>query len=291
MPTLLDDKDWEQLIRNIKKNLCTPFLGAGMSYGLLPLGGDIAKKWAAEYQYPMADSDDLIKVSQYVSVEQSSMSPKDELVQQFQDAKVEPNFKDVNQPHRVLAELPLTTYITTNYDDFMERALSARHRDPKVELCRWNSLLEDRPSIFDESYKAHPATPVVFHLHGYQDDPYSLVLTEDDYYTFLVNISRKPDIIPRPIEDALKKTSLLFIGYRLADWNFRVLQQSLTRFMEGGLQRNHVAVMLPPPALEGQEERAKQYWRKYYEKMKVTVCWATAAEFLTELRARYEAAQ
>ncbi len=32
MPTLLDDKDWEQLIRNIKKNQCTPFLGAGMSY-------------------------------------------------------------------------------------------------------------------------------------------------------------------------------------------------------------------------------------------------------------------
>ena len=281
-----DEADWQHLIRAIKEQRCSPFLGAGISYPHLPLGGEIAQKWADEYHYPMADSTDLIKVSQYLAVSQFPMFPKDEAVRLLGEVKTKPP-----QAHRILARLPIKTYLTTNYDDFMSQALRAQFRDPKVEICRWNSLVQKRSSLFDQGYIPNPANPAVFHLHGHVTDPYSLVLTEDDYFDFLVNIAHDRAIIPQPIQHAITEASLLFIGYRLADWNFRVLLKSLTRFMEEGQKRNHFAVMLPPAAPEGQEERVLNYWTTYYRRLNIHVWWTTADDFLTELGRRWDAAQ
>lgn len=291
MSSSVDFKDWQWLIRSIKEGRCTPFLGAGMSAQYLPLGSAIAKKWADDNNYPMTDSDDLIKVSQYLAVEQFAMYPKDEIVRLFEEKKPKINFNDASQPHRILAELPIATYITTNYDDFMAQALRARFRDPKEEICRWNSQVENRHSFFDEGYKPSPANPVVFHLHGHMRDSYSCVLTEDDYLDFLVNVAHDVSIIPKPVQEAIRQTSLLFIGYRLADWNFRVLLQTLTRFIEQGVKRRHLAVMLPPQAIEGQEKRMVDYWVKYYQRLDIQVCWSRAVDFLTELRNEWEASQ
>lgn len=290
MSTSVDYKDWQSLIRSIREGRCTPFLGAGMSYPHLPLGGEIAKKWADEHNYPMTDSTDLIKVSQYLAVEQYPMFPKDEIVELFKEKNPKINFNEPTQPHRVLAELPISTYITTNYDDFMARALRARYRDPKEEICRWNSQVKNRMSLFDEDYKPTPANPVVFHLHGHMRDAYSCVLTEDDYLDFMVNVAHDAAIIPEPIQQAITQTSLLFIGYRLADWNFRVVLQTLTRFMEQGQKRRHLAVMLPPQGMEGHEQRVLDYWARYYERLEIQVCWSNAVDFLTELGRRWDAA-
>jgi hypothetical protein len=289
----MDDSGWAQLIRSIKDGRCTPFLGAGISYGLVPLGANIAKDWADKHRYPMTDSDNLIKVAQFLAVESYPMFPKDELDRQIQEQKQTPDFRNAGQPHRILAELPLATYITTNYDDFMAQALKAlpMPRDVKEEICRWNSLIKDRPSLFDEGYKPTPANPVVFHLHGHLGDPYSYVLTEDDYLAFLVNIAQDASIIPPAIQKALTQTSLLFIGYGLADWNFRVLLQTLTRFMEAGMRRQHWAVMLPPAGVSGEEQRTVDYWTKYYQRLNIRACWTTASDFLTELKRRWIAAQ
>ena len=37
MPNTLSEEDWEILLRRIDKGKCTPFLGAGACYGVLPL--------------------------------------------------------------------------------------------------------------------------------------------------------------------------------------------------------------------------------------------------------------
>ena len=37
MSNTLEDKDWDLLLRRIKAGKCTPFLGAGAAYGVLPL--------------------------------------------------------------------------------------------------------------------------------------------------------------------------------------------------------------------------------------------------------------
>jgi hypothetical protein len=283
VPELLNKDSWNFLLEDINNQRCTPFLGAGVCYGVLPLGADIAKGWAKQYNYPLDDSDDLIKVSQFLAVERHPMFPKDKLVELFQKLNSSPDFKDPEEPHRALAELPLRIYITTNYDDFMTEALKKRLRDPKREICRWNTLTRSRPSSFDDNYGPTVANPAVFHLHGHTEEPYSMVLTEDDYYNFLVNISRDQSLIPKPIEAALTETSLLFIGYGLRDWNFRVLLEGLHRFMERGLERKHLAVMLAPQAAPEQQQNVVDYLTRYYARLNIQVYWGTAREFLKEL--------
>ena len=287
----LTEKDWEMLIRSIKRQRVTPFLGAGACYGVLPLGADIARQWAAERGYPFEDSNNLIKVAQFLAVEFYPMFPKDEIVQMFQDLNKAPDFSDKSEPHRVLADLPLPVYLTSNYDDFMTKALTRQHRDPKTEICRWNTLTRTEPSRFDNGYEPTSANPVVFHLHGNLESAASIVLTEDDYFDFLVNVSRDPLVIPARIQKALTETSVLFIGYGLADWNFRVLLQGLSRFIEKGLGRTHLAVMMPPgvPDSETQQKKAQEYLSKYYQNIDVQVFWGTAREFCAELGKRWAA--
>lgn len=286
----ISEKDWNLLIRAINTQRCTPFIGAGACHKVLPLGADIARQWATEYGYPFDDSSNLIKVAQFLAVESFPMFPKDEIVRLFQDLNASPDFSNPSEPHRVLADLPLPIYLTTNYDDFMMRALMrGRLRDPKREICRWNVLMRKEPSIFDNGYEPTPANPLVFHLHGHTGLASSMVLTEDDYFDFLVNVSRDAVLIPPRIQKALTETSVLFIGYGLADWNFRVLLQGLSRFMEKGLGRTHMAVMLPPNISnsEEQQKKAQSYLSSYYENIDVRVFWGTANDFCAELRERW----
>jgi len=67
MPNTLEERDWELLLRRIKDGKCTPFLGAGACFGALPLGGEIAQKWAQEHEYPLEDCHDLARVAQYLA--------------------------------------------------------------------------------------------------------------------------------------------------------------------------------------------------------------------------------
>ncbi len=279
------DKDWEILIQRIKDKKCTPFLGAGAAYGVLPLGADIAQDWAQKYEYPFADSSNLIAVAQFLALKMDPMAPKEEIIRMFATLNKAPDFSDRCEPHRVLASLPLPIYITTNYDNFMMQALVRQEKDARQELCRWNKFIRGQPSAFDKDFVPTVANPVVFHFHGYSPLAESLVLTEDDYMNFIANISRE-EILPKPIQTAFIGTSLLFVGYRMADWNFRVLLLTLSGFIENSLQRTHFAVMTPPMSSAIMKQKALDYLSEYYESLDVRVYWGTAREFAQELQAR-----
>ena len=49
------------------------------------------------------------------------------------------------------------------------------------------------------------------------------MLTEDDYIDFLVRVSGDPNLLPPVIQEALASKMLLFVGFSLADWTFRVI--------------------------------------------------------------------
>lgn len=294
MAGLLREEDWNVLLRRIKDGRCTPFLGAGAAYGFLPLGSDIAQAWAKEYDYPLEDASNLISVAQFLALKYSdSVFPKDLIVEQFKNLKT-PDPGDMNEPHRVLARLPLPVYITTNYDDLMTQALARRHRAPNRVLCQWNQAVKDyvsdNPTILekDPQFKPSVANPVVFHLHGYVPIAESLVLTEDDYMDFLVNTVGDQQLVPRQIERALTNATLLFVGYRIADWNFRVLLKSFARFMETSVSRLNVAVMLAPSARESSPAKVEDYLTKYYQNIDVRVYWGTARDFAVELQRRWD---
>ncbi len=288
----LKPEDWLNLLSAIKLQRCTPFLGAGASAEELPVGSQIAQKWADDYRYPFADSNDLIRVAQFVKLEKGPAFLRLQAKERFSEKRASPDFADPAEPHRILADLGLPVYMTTNYDPFMTDALRDRGKKPQAVICRWNDDLRERiPSIFDSGFKPTSENPVVFHLHGCLDDLDSLVLTEDDYLDFLMNLSQDQTLLPPVIRGALARGSVLFFGYKLADWNFQVLFRSIAKFMGKSGEQLHVSVQLEPLKEEApaeQKQRAKEYLGRYFLHQHVSVYWGYCREFARELRAHWD---
>jgi hypothetical protein len=278
MSGMLEETTWSILLDRINKKRCLPFLGAGASFPALPLASTIAADWAREYNYPGDNPKNLVEVAQFLAVQFDPLMPKEKILKQL-DGVVPPDFNAADEPHGLLADLPLPIYLTSNYDDFMGQALKSRHRDAHRELCRWNPQIENAPSAFENGqFEPTVANPVVFHLHGHTI-PEAIVLTEDDYLCFLSSLSDS-HLLPVRIRMALVKSTCLFIGYRLADWNFRVIFQGVRSLTSS------IAVLKPP----GDDElarRQREYLDKYYANMKLEVYWGTAREFAAELRERW----
>ncbi len=292
IPNRLEEKDWDLLLRRIKSGKCTPFLGAGACCEKIPIGSQIAEEWAKKYDYPMEDSYDLIRVAQFVAVTEDAMTPKEEICNKIKELLKEvpqKYFEIPDELHGVLADLPLPVYITTNYDDFMVRALESRGKTPEQEICRWNKCLtqcKPTSSYFDPT----PEKPLVFHLHGIYKEPESLVLTDDDYLDFLVSISMDQNLLPPRIQEAFTRTSLLFLGYRIADWDFKVLFRLLAGYLEKSISKKHISVQLVPGNVsEAQKEKAQNYLDRYFSELHIQVYWHDCREFAEELRTRWEA--
>jgi hypothetical protein len=286
----LKEKTWNILLERIQEKKCTPFLGAGACAGALPLGGELSRDLADAQNYPFQDRGDLLRVAQFIAVKSDPRYAKSMVVDRLKRAGPPnfanpPDFTASDDPHGVLASLNLPVYLTTNYDDFMFRALRAAERDPRREVCRWHPGTSQIPSVFktEPSYRPSPANPLVFHLHGYDKEPDSIVLTEDDYLKFMINLARDPALLPPFVQAAISASTLLFVGYRLADWNFRVLFQIL----RPEPQYMSIAVLIPPGPNEPSPEEAQQYLDEYYGAMDLKMFWGTAREFSSELRRRW----
>jgi len=293
----MDEFEWKSLLSQIKAKRCTPFIGAGACFPTLPLGAALAEELAREApEYPLTDRTDLMRVAQYFSLKYKlPLWPKDWMIKRLKDELAKskyPDFLSPSEPHSVLADLELPVYLTTNYDDFMSQALrvGTRNRQVRTDYCRWNTLISQAPTVFasDRNYEPSDKEPLVYHLHGRMDDPKTLVLTEDDYIDFLVRMAKVPTLLPPRIQESIKSTSLLFIGYRLADWNFRVLFRWLVEPLEPSIRGLSVTVQLPPEeAGTVAKGRGREYLEEYFRKMEMSVFWGTASEFATKLREKW----
>ena len=292
MPNSLDERDWQLLLDRIADGKCAPLLGPGLSAGIIPQRTEIAESWAHQYEYPLADSANLAQVSQYLAVQFDPLYPKEKINKQLAQVSP-PDFNAEDEPHAILADLNLPIYITTNYDDFMFQALRSRKKDPVLELCQWNQQLQrSEPSALVTGYSPSPANPLVYHLHGHSQNPSSLVLTEDDYIDFLVNISGEEYELPPIIQRAISGSSLLMVGYSPVDWDFRVLFRGVVAAAEAGLRRISVTVQMPPvpegtPTIT--QEKVQEYMNEYFDMTdrRLRVYWGTAQEFMAELRRRW----
>ena len=224
---MITDEDWTSLLTSIfEYNECTPFLGAGACIPFFPSGQQLAEKWAAEVSYPFHHKD-LSEVAQFIAVNWGGKAAKfkmDKVLKECIQANALPDFNCTGSIHGVLADLPLKIYLTTNYDNLMESALSAKLRKPATDHCRWNPTLQKlhpRTDTFGPSVEG----PLVYHIHGVMGIPETMVLTDDDYETFLLGFGLDDKLVPPSVRIAISQYPLLFVGYSLRDWSFRVLFQ------------------------------------------------------------------
>jgi hypothetical protein len=293
-PESLNNADWKNLLKQISRGKCTPFIGTEACSGLYESKIARAQRWADEEDFPLEDRSDLARVAQFLAVRDSEAKPINKLIEEYEEVYEKADYKGALEAHRALAELPLPVYITTNYDDCMKQAFRSLRlpRDARREYCRWRkNKLFTEPSIFSGDYQPTVANPVVFHMYGHTDIPPSLVLTENDYLKFLVNVSGDPSLIPPLIQGAITGGSLLFLGYRPDEWDFRILFHTVASYLEKSLGQAHFIVMVVPVgenAAPERKEKAVKYMNLYFERQNTRVYWGTCQKFIRELKLRWE---
>lgn len=323
-PGFADNKEdlekWPALLNHLQRKRVTPIIGSDLDESLLGSRREMARDWAESYNFPMAPHDrgDLPQVAQFLAVNQDQMFPRDEMLERLKaelikrygdqlspnlrEAELEEMLAEVGRlrrennpadPYRVLAALDLPIYITTSPGNLLAEALRADGKDPIVEICRWNRDIEWLSSIYDNepAYRPSSQRPLVYQLFGRLNEPASLVLTEDDYFDYLIGVTKNDDLIPPVIRRKLVDTSLLFLGFRLDDWNFRVIFRSIMN-REGDRRRrrySHVAAQINP---EGgrilEPARARRYLENYFDAADISIYWGSAEDFIEKLKEKLE---
>ena len=289
----MEESDWDRLVRQLNAGACTPFLGAGACHGTLPTGTELARHWAERDNYPFSDRESLPRVMQFSASMVNDPVYLKELVVEYLRGHGRPSDGRPLEPHSFLARLPIPIYVTTNYDDFMVHALRAVDKTPTTMICRW---YEDGTKwLARTAPEPEPSAqaPIVFHLHGSATQPESIVLTEQDYVDFLINLSADQSaddqrVIPTSILPAFTNRPLLFIGYSLQDWTFRVIFQGLQRTISHGQRRRHISVQLPEPHNHDDRERVMGFLNRSLEDWNISVYWGTTEMFLAELSTRLD---
>jgi hypothetical protein len=309
---------WPALIERIRAGRCTPIIGPGMIEFLLGSTRDIARRWAAAHNFPMApyEREDLPQVTQFMEVTQGDSEFPRVALRRHLEQEMEERYanqlpaalagaslddlirevgrqrreQDPTEPYRVLANLPLPIYITTNPDDLLAEALRAEGKDPQVVLCRWKTDVDWPLSIYDREPTFIPDAqrPLVYHLFGHLNTPGSVVLTEDDYFDYLMAVTRDKTIIPPRVVKSWTSTALLFLGFHVDDWNFRVLFRSIIAeegfILQGKKKIPSVAVQIDLEQGRSIEpQRARTYLEKYFVESSVNIYWGSAEQFLQEL--------
>ncbi len=320
---------WDAVVTDLTDELCVPVLGPSLVESLFGTTRDIAQRWAEHYEFPLAprNRDDLAQVAQYLAYRQSSAYALQALrtyFAQYLRRNYQPDLPPElmegpvnvglvnslvshigakerqdhpNDVHRLLAKLPVKIYVNANRDNLLRDSLIEAGRTPHIQLCTWrtkNDMPVPMGPPLDPAYEPSQKEPLIFHVFGNLEYPESLVLTEDDYFNFLIAVTRNEALrkmsIPPKVSTALASSGLLLLGFQVDDWDFRVLFSSILK-QSGNLlseQRTRVAVQMSP--VEGRivdPERAVQYLRKYFERQaRIGVSFVTTDDFMRQLISR-----
>jgi hypothetical protein len=201
----------------------------------------------------------------------------------------------VEDPVRLLARFPIPIYITTGQTDFLERALKAENKEPHTQICFWSGNLSNIPEEHrtDPNFVPDINQPLVYHLYGLENYPQTLVLSEDDYINFLVSTMENNDttnpIVPYNIRKVLGESQLLLLGYRLSEWDFRVLFRFILKFRNNELAPRGMMIQLKQTEKEtGKTEKTLSYLGRYLDRKKFDVEWNDAEAFIQKLWHEWE---
>jgi hypothetical protein len=304
---------WPALLQSIKSGRCTPIVGPGLAEPLIGGSHELARRWAEAYRYPLtSDRDDLPQVAQYLVVQQGSDFPRDQLETALRDGLRERwpqavpgdmsklsldeqlvaaaacrRTQGALDPFAVLAALPLPIYLTTAVDRLLEHSLGEAGKSPASAVCAWQG--EPGADAEPGELRPDPQHPLVYHLFGRLDAREAMVLTEDDHFDFLIGVTGNRDLIPVTVRRALADTALLFLGFHMEDWNFRVLFRSIMNQQGGGRRKRyaHIAAQIDPEQGRAVDvERARRYLEEYFDEADITIYWGSAEDFLRELQGR-----
>jgi len=282
---ILEEDDWKILLRQIADEKCTLIIGPAFDFGVLPYDTEMAREWALTYDYSLENQIEIAKVAQFIATTIDPDRPKELIREKIKNISP-PDFSEADEPHAVLAKLPILVYMTTNHDDFMEQALRSQNKDPKSEFVRWSHDLRNTPSIFDDfMFEPTVENPVVFHIYGHAQDLKSMVVSEDDHFEFMTNFGSE-NLLPLRIRRALTTTVPLLLGFSLSEAKFRNLFRLLNSHFDINIYRRVKYSTVPKEYIKNDKDQI-EYLQNYFYPMDRHF-WGTLREFMAELMSRWE---
>ena len=297
-------RQYQSLVQLIRSGNLLPIISGEALEDIVMMGHDaLVERYAKAIDYPLQDRGELHKMAKYQSLikrykdqdlkteyldtvatylselAESSGTPKDKIAEAINQAaglKVSDFARLLGFPRlsgggtnplEILANLPLSIFITTTPYTFMEEALRNAEKKPETEFCRWHSGLDSIASIFAPGgnapdYQPTDKRPLVYHLYGLDKHEDSLVLTEDNYLDFLMEVSqgqgKDVDPVHSVVKLALQSKALLLMGFSLSSWSFRALYRGLIKPMPAARRyQGYCCLQLVP------NEDEKRYYESY----------------------------
>ncbi|OTY58449.1 hypothetical protein COJ37_19030 [Bacillus cereus] len=155
------------------------FGGAGLSVGAGAVSWkELLREAADDIGVDVDKEYDLVSVAQYIYNESNSRNKITKLIKNHIQKKGE-----VTENHRILANLPIKTFWTTNYDEYIEKSFEQ------------NSKLYDvKKSVQDLSSEVKNSEVTVYKMHGDINRAHDAVLIKDDYEIY----GKKMSYLHRP---------------------------------------------------------------------------------------------
>ena len=268
--------DWLSLLHRIRDGACTAFVGARLTHDGSSINSVVARSMAKKYGYLGGDTAELSKVAQFLSIRYDYRFAARTIAKAlaFRKAVVNPEAEKV---YNMLASLPISLYVTTNYDDRLERSLQRCGKSP-YRLVHTSSR---RLPVRSAHSAGDPKRPIVWHLHGDFSQPDSMVLTEDDHLRFLFDIGKHEyDYVPRYILGEMKMGSKMILGYDQSDLAFRVLLQGLLTPVTDRASSTSCIQLLPTMT---EAMPSPKYAEEYFRLISMNIYWGTPQQFASEL--------
>jgi formylglycine-generating enzyme required for sulfatase activity len=212
----------QELVTAIARGDAVLFVGAGLSAGAgLPGWSALLAPLADEIELPAEKRGDLLRVAQYCQNELG----RQRVIEAILNA-TDTTGKPVTENHRRLVRLGCATWITTNYDDLLERTLREAGISPRT-------VVEDNTLSFTTG-----ETVTLLKPHGDRGQSESIIVTKADYDTLAL---QRP-LMQSKLKTLLAEKTFLFLGYSLRDPDFGLVLAEVGQYL-GQFQRNAYAVL------------------------------------------------
>lgn len=225
MNNIIDKKELIEIVEQaLYSDELAIFAGAGLSINAGYYNWEkLLEKPAEKLKLDIAkEKHDLISLAQFYCNKNKRSAINELLSDSF------PSNKKPTENHKILSQLPISTYWTTNFDTLIEDALKENNKNVSVRKADKDLQL---------SYKNYDS--VVYKMHGDIQSPSEAVITRDDYEEYGVN-SRK--LFRDVLEGTLLTKTFLFLGFSFSDPNFNFVLSKM-RVLLGDDNRPHYYIL------------------------------------------------
>ncbi|OIK11323.1 SIR2 family protein [Bacillus sp. MUM 13] len=210
-------------VKAIQDSNAAIFAGAGLSR---PAGyvdwKELLREVAEDLQLDIDQEADLIALAQYHVNEFNGRSKINQiLIDEFTKSVT------TTDNHKILSQLPIDTYWTTNYDQLIESNLDAVGKRVDRKMTPENL-----------SYSVPGSDATVYKMHGDSSLPHAAVLTKDDYEGY----DQKRELFSTALRGDLVSKTFLFIGFSFDDPNLSQILSKI-RILLNENTRTHYCFM------------------------------------------------